>query len=680
LNKIPYFKKIQDKKTKEWKTVEEKGRQNEQDKTIESAAGRAIVLKPAGLDVDSPIDVLLHLHGYTSRGVDPFAGWRQSRKQTTKGGQPYHAVRDVDQDRIAQQIGAAKTTQTLGILPQGVGHSEFAGLVPRTYVDAVLKRLEEINELPAPKAGGRVINLVLSGHSGAGATIARALRAEVATAGKQAKARPVALNPVEVVLFEAINGSGEFSAVTNWIDLHLNRVLAAEPKNRSAAIAACPILRAYRSKDMYVKTYDDLNKHITEWFDNDQQGGKLDPADRSRLRQHFKVEVLEGITGQGGHEKVVGGLGKPEQGPLADALLARTDPSTSALLTGAASPPVPKAAPGTTPSEHPRSSPATTGAVKAPTPTTTPAPAAPAPAPTTTPAPRSVPTSGFIHDVNRTTWELLPKDKREHFESIEWNDLDYPKAKLRVENTLPANLDKWRSTPGYILFKTVKKKKGVEVETWFIKGSHQRDAADLFRALAKVRPGGGERRANIGETAILTQDQYVKDPDKYDKYINDQLRDPEGEKKIGKKKMLNKYAVKEFERMRDAAAKDGVVLSIGNAFRERKQAQANAAAKDNPAAVASYSAHSLGLAVDLNLRVKGLMDAKERITAMTNTVKLMGAPAYKWVFQHGADFGFYQYRPEPWHWEYNPPGFAEDFWAEARDLTPEPVKPRKSKR
>lgn len=307
-------------------------------------------------------------------------------------------------------------------------------------------------------------------------------------------------------------------------------------------------------------------------------------------------------------------------------------------------------------------------------------PAAPAPAPSTVPTPRSVPTSGFIHDVDRTTWELLPKARREYFESIEWNDLDFPKAKDPVKDTSPANLDKLRSTPAYVLFKTVKKKKEVEVETWFIKGAHQDDAAALFLALAKLRPGGGERRVNTGPTAILTEAQYGKNPDKFDEYIKSQLRDPEGEKKAGTRKMLNQYAASEFERMREAAAKDGVVLSIRNAFRERKKARASATAKDNPAAVASYSAHSLGLAMDLNLKVKGMMGAKEVTTKMTNTIKLMGAPAYKWVFQHGADFGYYQYRAEPWHWEYNPPSFAEKFWAEAPDLTPEPAEPPKSKR
>ena len=66
-------------------------------------------------------------------------------------------------------------------------------------------------------------------------------------------------------------------------------------------------------------------------------------------------------------------------------------------------------------------------------------------------------------------------------------------------------------------------------------------------------------------------------------------------------------------------------------------------------------------------------------TAMTNVRRMLTSPAYKWIFEHGADFGFYQYRREPWHWEYNPDGFREKFWAEAEAglaHEPEAAKPK----
>ena len=313
--------------------------------------------------------------------------------------------------------------------------------------------------------------------------------------------------------------------------------------------------------------------------------------------------------------------------------------------------------------------PTTTTPTKAP-PTTTPPTTATPPTTTPTTEPARVATDSFVKDVDRKTWELLPPKRRAYFEGIEWNDLDYPGAKYPVKDTSPENLDKWRAKPGYKVF-NVQTKKG---EKWYVRGTHQADAEALFLELSRVRPGGGERRVNQGPAAILTKAQYGIDPSGFDEYIQSQLRDPATGAPAVTGKALNQHAATAFVKMREAAAKDGVVLSIGNAFRERKAAEASAKKKDNAKAVASFSAHSLGLAMDLNLRVKGLMGADETTTRMTNTIKLMGAPAYKWMFQHGAEYGWFQYRAEPWHWEYNPSGFAASFWAEAPDLAPETKK------
>ena len=284
------------------------------------------------------------------------------------------------------------------------------------------------------------------------------------------------------------------------------------------------------------------------------------------------------------------------------------------------------------------------------------------------PRPRAPPPrAGFITDVTRSTLELLPKDQRERFAKIHWNNQDYPGAKKRIEDTSEANLDKWRSTPGYEVFK-VAGKKG-KPDTWYLKGTHQAEAQALLDALAKARPGGGERRVNTGKNAILTKAQYNVDPEAFDTYIVEQLTDPAGVTKKGTRRMMNTHAADKFAEMREAANKDGVVLSIGNAFRERARAEASAKKKDNPKAVASYSAHSLGLAVDLNLATKAL-SVEETTTRMPNTIAGLSTPAYKWMFMRGAEFGFYQYRNEPWHWEYNPPGFAAQFWADSPDLAP----------
>jgi hypothetical protein len=115
----------------------EHGGANERAKTTESAAGRAIVLVPEALDHDKPVAVLLHLHGYTSREWDPYAGWRQRSGD--------HTVRDVALDRIEEQMHAVGDPQTVGVLPQGVGQQEFVvpGLVAAEQQAGAVVALEE---------------------------------------------------------------------------------------------------------------------------------------------------------------------------------------------------------------------------------------------------------------------------------------------------------------------------------------------------------------------------------------------------------------------------------------------------------------------------------------------------------------------------------------------------------
>jgi hypothetical protein len=280
----------------------------------------------------------------------------------------------------------------------------------------------------------------------------------------------------------------------------------------------------------------------------------------------------------------------------------------------------------------------------------------------------------FITSLDRTTFELLPDDERKRFEAIDWVALDYPGSMGPVEDTSEANLARWRDNPAVVLF-TLRNKK-TKSDEWYIRGSHQDDAQALLDALARVRPGGGERRANTGKQAILTKKQFKEDPAAYDAYIESQLDTVKGQ---GVR--MNKFAAARFLEMKDAAKAEGVILKIGNAFRERKVAEANAAKKANAKAVASYSSHSLGLAMDLNLRTKAMGDAKTTSTAMTNVRDLLRAPAYKWLFMRGAEFGFYQFRMEPWHWEYNPKGFRDEFWADMPTLRPEePVEAPKQSR
>jgi hypothetical protein len=665
----------------------EHGGANERAKTTESAAGRAIVLVPDVLDPRKPTAIMLHMHGYTSRDFDPYAGWRQRSGDNT--------VRDVALDRIEQQMNAVGDPQIVGVLPQGVGHSEFGGLEPESYVDEVMRRLSQVagkDRIPVPDLS-KGYRLVLSAHSGGGHTVRRVLEQE----GKPGKkGEPPGIAPAEVVLFEAINNPSELKAVKAWVDHHLDRTLAEvkraqqanDPDGEAQAIAACPTLRAYRSASAaYRSAYNDLDSHIQQWFkDHADELGRF----AARLQDHFRVAVLAGTKR---HEQTVRGLGDdPAGGPLADALGALDDPSrASKLELGRAEPPPRRRRRRSSPSQggkapehasHPSGAPAQEHAAAPAKRIAAPLPAADL-ADADAEAGRQA-AGDFVHDTLRTTLELLPEAERARFEAIEWNGLDYPGAKMAVKDVSEENLEKWRTTPGYLLEKVEDKHGGVR---WFLKGAHQGEAQRLFNALAAVRPGGGERRANTGAAAVLVAGQYRKDPARYDEYIVSQLGSVRSYDRKHpdqtREHQLNKHAAEKFATMLEAAAADGVRISINNSFRPRKVAEANAAKHGNPKAVAKYSSHSLGLAVDLNLWTAAMgKRLSEVTTAMTNVTRMLGAPTYKWMFQRGAEFGFYQYRNEPWHWEYNPPGFSKTFWAEAPDLAPQPEEPprRRSKR
>lgn len=137
-----------------------------------------------------------------------------------------------------------------------------------------------------------------------------------------------------------------------------------------------------------------------------------------------------------------------------------------------------------------------------------------------------------------------------------------------------------------------------------------------------------------------------------------------------------------FVRMREAARQDGVELFILSSWRSRAHQAMLSANQRNPNAVASdISAHMYGLAIDLRMSVPELPvletctrafeqctkadrtnPAKAGLpTKMANLVRMYRSPAYKWMSLRAREFGWYPFRFEPWHWEYNPPGLKARF-------------------
>ncbi|MFN7131386.1 MAG: D-alanyl-D-alanine carboxypeptidase family protein [Myxococcales bacterium] len=107
-------------------------------------------------------------------------------------------------------------------------------------------------------------------------------------------------------------------------------------------------------------------------------------------------------------------------------------------------------------------------------------------------------------------------------------------------------------------------------------------------------------------------------------------------KSIGGGKYLSAPAADAFNRMRAAAARQGVTLTAVSGFRSMAQQQALWRKYGPPrAARPGYSNHQSGVAVDI----------------ATNNSR--NSAAYRWLARNGRAYGFYNtVSYEPWHWEY----------------------------
>lgn len=227
----------------------------------------------------------------------------------------------------------------------------------------------------------------------------------------------------------------------------------------------------------------------------------------------------------------------------------------------------------------------------------------------------------FVHDPKASGLDLLGEELSAHFRNFDWQEADYPGGPP---------------------------------------GPNEAFADVMCEALDLVVP---ERRANSKADAVVVRAQATDAV--WDYILAAWTPVPEaGDWK------LNKHAVDPFVRMRAAAAADGVVLGISSAHRDPKRAAANAARVGNPNAVASFSSHSLGLAIDFKLSQPGAEYPALATSPMIDVVKMRESPIHKWLCLHAHKYGWYPFQLEPWHWEYNPPGFRPTFWSEFQGEIP----------
>jgi N-acetylmuramoyl-L-alanine amidase len=232
----------------------------------------------------------------------------------------------------------------------------------------------------------------------------------------------------------------------------------------------------------------------------------------------------------------------------------------------------------------------------------------------------------FILDPATSSLDLLPAAQRDRYRRFAWGENDYPGG-----DDPPA--------------------------------ANEGRAREMARDLSRIRP---ERRPNQGGSAVVTEAQLAEwqrqrgnHLDNFWRYVSDEMQPISGQNAH----KLNRYALASFSQMAAAAAADGVTLTVLDADRSPATSQRAAAGAGNRAAVARFSSHNLGLAVDLRLSHGGRSFRETTTRPMQNVVDMRESPVHKWLFLRGAAFGWFPYQNEPWHWEYNPSGFRARFFA-----------------
>ena len=329
-------------------------------KTAEQAAddtgARAIVWIHPDLDPTKPVQVVAHLHGLTNREVDPFAGWRENiadpkteesdaakraaleaAEKAARGDKTAkrpkladmpnplgNKVRDVERDRIGQQIEALGDPQVMAVLPQGTGVSMTqmfgAGFDPNAIVGEVLTRLASESEVKKVvkkyTAAPTSYTIVLSAHSAGGSALTSAL------SGKRTS------HVGGLILFDALWGEPSQDDPKKYLSSQRDNVLAwvragcqnlgavlrgSQPQDKKdAAVAALPGVRGYWTGGVYTQTYKGLQAAMHDIVD-----ATIPSAYTAAVKAKFQV-----TQARTSHDRLLGEVGAtvPSVAPLEEAL------------------------------------------------------------------------------------------------------------------------------------------------------------------------------------------------------------------------------------------------------------------------------------------------------------------------------------------------------------------------
>ena len=664
------------------------------DVTKETAKEKqAIVIIPDNLDVSQPVGVLLHLQGLT-------VGYRN------QGGQ----VEDVDFARIEQQLRASGRNM-IAILPQAAlpdkrpSAPDFGDVYRDNLINDVFDFLTQQKlwtTKPQPDTKSPVRGpLVYSAYSGGGFAATAILNNDIK--GKGAKTGDInPANMAGVILFDSIHNDDQVKQVNDWLAAQMNHDL--EQLNNVAKKTTDPTQRekdqlqylttsmrfrgiySHTSKDYYAKNYVKVKAAIDAWFasQKDTLVKITTPGVIANLTANY--QVID--TGHADHKTVIS-QGDPLKNALTD--MPAIGSTTAKQTSGAGQVPVKqntqqtpntqrKARIQRQPAPDPQGNTGTTNQSAA---TTEQALSDAAIRLAQTGGTRLQPDYIRNRLQTRSTDTALAAEFSQLLIQITLQEM-VPFGSIMAVDIAAQTLIKFLEqqfiqAPKASTLDLLARGQSYRNRKWDrldypghadgeAEGPHEDEARQMIGDLGAIE---GERRPNTGTTAVVQESEFTSD-ERLRTYIVKQLRtvpdlpaDPVKRARAVSQsdQRLNDKALTDFLRMRQDADNDGVDLIIVDGYRTPATSKAHAEGQ-NPNAIASYSSHNLGLAMDLQMS-HGRQQYEETTTRpMQNVVDMHQAPAHKWMFLHGPDYGWFPWHSEPWHWEYNPTGFRDRFQAD----------------
>lgn len=257
----------------------------------------------------------------------------------------------------------------------------------------------------------------------------------------------------------------------------------------------------------------------------------------------------------------------------------------------------------------------------------------------------------FVHNEEQSIFDLLKPSVWKEFKDIDWDDHDH----IWSRGTKGPNREKFKKLVQKVLPK-----------------------------LRAQRMPNGMRPTESGALVLKAKSPNWDDRRHEWSAFFEELCEHVGPKNTN---YVNKWAAESLTAMQEEAKEDGLKKLHADygtrcTFRSEAKEDARRVKKEERSGKKrrkSYSNHQMGLAIDFRLHANGAVSGYEEVTYKTCSTKTRScmsgyySPVAKWLCVFGESHGWYPLWPEPWHWQYVPPGLTKKLKDEAESLAPELV-------